>query len=284
MTTLDILFSFLLTWSVGLGLPCIVRFVLYRRSLEKNEALTWTFVLGFIELVFFIWSGSQSKTHAVLVLIGLVSYRLLQTKSGSLDKSKKPIEQASSDLLVHTEHKPRVRLNLRSLMDSIGFPLHLGWIRLFTVIAICWVATLGGRLVYELAGQSSEMFLVDKTTYPPDFVDGQFEHYELELRKQLKNVNSASTMTTEISEPLSFYDQLVKQDQENISKLLKSFDLPKLTTESTALLASELAISDEKIQSLEPVARQYLQVRELKLAMQESPVLRAQVMGFKSPS
>lgn len=82
---IDLIVSFLFTWSVGLGLPATVRFFLYRRPLLPAEALSWTVALGLVEATLFIALGSQNKTHAVLFLIGWVAYKILRRPAGRFD-------------------------------------------------------------------------------------------------------------------------------------------------------------------------------------------------------
>ena len=88
--------SFILTWSVGLGAPAIVRYVVFRRPMRRNEALGWAVGLGFGELMLWTLLGSESKTHAVLILIGWVSYRIMQRPTGRWDVgARRPKENAS---------------------------------------------------------------------------------------------------------------------------------------------------------------------------------------------
>jgi hypothetical protein len=83
--SIDLIVSFLFTWSVGIGLPALVRFLLYRRPLLQAEALTWAIGLGLTEAALFIALGSQNKTHAVLILIGWVAYKILRRPVGPFD-------------------------------------------------------------------------------------------------------------------------------------------------------------------------------------------------------
>ena len=82
----DLLLSFVLTWLLGLGMPALVRFTLYRRALLASEALTWSVGLALAEFALFVVLGSRSKTHVVLLVIGWVSYKLLQLPRGRWDK------------------------------------------------------------------------------------------------------------------------------------------------------------------------------------------------------
>ena len=281
MSTIDFIFSFLLTWSVGLGLPAIVRYGIYRRPLERNDAIFWSLGLGFIELLFFIWSGSQSKTHGVLVLIGFASFRLLQAKPRSTNVAQVPIAETTSNKTKIADVISSFKLRISEFSAKSAGPLHLGWIRILIVIAICWLTAVGARLFYELDGQSSDVALTYKTTYPPEFTDQQFEHFENQLRQKLKGVQHSPPAISETPEPQSFYDELVDQDRESMIKLLASFYLPRLSPDVVSSLSLELSISTEKIRDLESTARQYLQVRDLRQTMQSSPVLYAKVMGTK---
>src|SRR3990172_5555069 len=77
MSAGDLILSFLFTWSIGLAAPAIMRFAIYRRALLSSEAMAWAGSLGIGELILFSLLGSQSKSHAVLLLIGIVAYRIL---------------------------------------------------------------------------------------------------------------------------------------------------------------------------------------------------------------
>ena len=77
--------SLIVTWSIGLGLPALVRFIFYRRQLQSTEAVVWAIGLGLFEAIFFITIGTENKTHRVLILIGWIAYRMLQTTLGPFD-------------------------------------------------------------------------------------------------------------------------------------------------------------------------------------------------------
>jgi hypothetical protein len=79
-----IIFSFLLTWGVGLFIPLLLRFAILRRPIGKTSAIVTISVLWVIDLIIFIELGSKSKSHFALLLVAYVSYHVLQ-----LEKSKK---------------------------------------------------------------------------------------------------------------------------------------------------------------------------------------------------
>lgn len=71
--------SFLVTWSIGLAPPLVVRFILLRRPIvSKWRARVLVFGLLVTNLVIFMALGSQSKTHAALFFVMLVSYYILR--------------------------------------------------------------------------------------------------------------------------------------------------------------------------------------------------------------
>lgn len=112
---LELVLSFVFTWFVGLSLPAFVRFILYRRSLDRAEALAITIGLGLMEMAFFVLLGSQSKTHAVLLLIGWVAYRILQTKRGRFDKRMQYL-----DTVVAEVSAPKDSLKTNKIFPILG--------------------------------------------------------------------------------------------------------------------------------------------------------------------
>lgn len=279
------LISFGFTWSVGLGLPALVRYVLYRRALEKSEALYWACGLGVAELILFTLLGSQSKTHSVLLLIGIVAFRIMvargpfdrQVAPEATAKRTAPIEQSQTNVLAST------------VAPHPGAGLHLGWRRLWTVVAVCWLVVIGSRLAYELAGESAEMYVANKREVPSDFRDYDFDRYEVYLKAQLKpdtqadapleaNATKGERFAAEFAQ---FWRTGNKEVNGRLERLLEGFDLPRLSPEAEAALATELMIPKQSVYNSEMVARRYLQVRELRQSMRASPILRDQVMGVK---
>ncbi len=68
----------LFTWGIGLIPPFLIRYILYKRQMGKNMAVIVCAAFWIFNLILFISLGSQSKTHAVLLLIALVSYKILR--------------------------------------------------------------------------------------------------------------------------------------------------------------------------------------------------------------
>ncbi len=75
----ELLISFIFTWTVILIPPVIVRFVFVRKPiLSMNIAAAISGGLYIFNLMLFIALGSQSKTHAVLVLGAIACYNILK--------------------------------------------------------------------------------------------------------------------------------------------------------------------------------------------------------------
>lgn len=82
-TVPQLVLSFLITWTVGLTPPLLIRFLFLRRSMRKWTAIAVCALFWSFNIVFFISIGSQSKTHGALLLVALVSYFIL--RSGRTD-------------------------------------------------------------------------------------------------------------------------------------------------------------------------------------------------------
>ena len=74
------IFSFILTWSVGLLPPLLIRFAFLRRPIGKNPAIGICGLFLFLNILLFTVLGSESKTHAVQLLIAYISYWILRKK------------------------------------------------------------------------------------------------------------------------------------------------------------------------------------------------------------
>lgn len=95
-SSFELLISFIFTWAVILTPPVIVRFIFVRRPIESmNIAAAISGGLYFINLLLFIALGSQSKSHAVLILGAIVCYNILkyetkeQTRRRLLEERKR---------------------------------------------------------------------------------------------------------------------------------------------------------------------------------------------------
>ncbi len=71
-------FSFIVTWGIGLTPPLLIRYVFYRRPLNKWPAIGYCTLFLFANISIFTILGSESKTHNVLVIIAFVSYYIFK--------------------------------------------------------------------------------------------------------------------------------------------------------------------------------------------------------------
>jgi hypothetical protein len=80
----DLVFSFILTWTVVLTPPAIVR-AIRRKPLGKKTAIGLSVVLYFVNVVIFSALGSQSKSHGALLVGAFFSYYVFrwQTKASA---------------------------------------------------------------------------------------------------------------------------------------------------------------------------------------------------------
>lgn len=81
--------SFFLTWGIGLSVPLIIRFAIVKKPIKKNTSITIVIILWLINLFIFDTLGSESKTHAALFLVAIVSYYILH--KGFAEEKKKKI-------------------------------------------------------------------------------------------------------------------------------------------------------------------------------------------------
>ena len=70
--------SFIITWTVGLFPPLLIRFVFLKRPIGKNPAIGICGLFLFLNILLFTALGSESKTHAGLLLFAYISYWILR--------------------------------------------------------------------------------------------------------------------------------------------------------------------------------------------------------------
>ncbi len=73
-----IVLSLLMTWTIGLTPPLVIRYVLLRRPISTWAAIGTCGAFWVINILIFTALGSKSKTHGALVLVALVSYWILR--------------------------------------------------------------------------------------------------------------------------------------------------------------------------------------------------------------
>jgi len=76
---LTLIISFIITWSIGLSLPLIIRFVVVRKFLSKGISIIISIVWYLVQIGIFQALQSQSKNHTALALTSFVGYYILRS-------------------------------------------------------------------------------------------------------------------------------------------------------------------------------------------------------------
>lgn len=92
-----IIFSLLLTWTIGLVPPLLIRYKLLKVPMSRGKAIATVVFFWFFNLILFTVLGSKSRTHGALLLIAYASYLILR-REGPLfgKKSQAPTTTTSS--------------------------------------------------------------------------------------------------------------------------------------------------------------------------------------------
>lgn len=81
LDTTTVVVSFIITWSIGLLPPVLIRYAILKRPIAQMPAIGICALLWVINIVLFTAMGSQSKTHGALALAALVSYWILRKET-----------------------------------------------------------------------------------------------------------------------------------------------------------------------------------------------------------
>jgi hypothetical protein len=93
---LELVLSFILTWSIGLTPPLLIRFKFNKEPMGKWSAIGTCASLWFFNVMLFVVLGSQSKSHGALTLVALVSYWILTKKDKVLSEADRLVSSAES--------------------------------------------------------------------------------------------------------------------------------------------------------------------------------------------
>ncbi len=89
---ISFIISIILTWSIGLSVPVLIRYVFLRKPINKTPAIIIVVILWFLQLALWTSLGSTNKSHIVLYLIAFVSYNILRKGYIEEVKDKDDIE------------------------------------------------------------------------------------------------------------------------------------------------------------------------------------------------
>lgn len=91
LSSIELLLSFVITWTVVLAPPAIIRFI-RRKPLSKGFGITLAAVLYFANIILFTAMGSQSKSHGALVIGAIFCYYVLRWQT-NVSAAKSVAEQ-----------------------------------------------------------------------------------------------------------------------------------------------------------------------------------------------
>ena len=74
-----LLIAFVVTWSIGLLPPVLIRYMVLRQPMERGPAIGACIGLWAFNLILFTMLGSQSRTHSAISLIAFVSFWILRS-------------------------------------------------------------------------------------------------------------------------------------------------------------------------------------------------------------
>lgn len=79
LIALSLIYSFIVTWTIGLLPPLIIRYGILRKNFSKKWAWVFVIVFWIINLIVFELRGSRSTNHIALVLVSYASYYIYRT-------------------------------------------------------------------------------------------------------------------------------------------------------------------------------------------------------------
>ena len=82
-----LIFSIILTWTIGLIPPILIRYVFFRNYLSKWLSIVICAFFWLFNIFLFTALGSKSKTHTALLLIAFISYLILRQGAKSKEES-----------------------------------------------------------------------------------------------------------------------------------------------------------------------------------------------------
>jgi hypothetical protein len=87
-----LIIGIIITWTIGLLPPLLIRYVFIKRAIAKKPAYGICVFFWLVNLILFTAMGSQSKSHAALLLIAYVSYWILRPSKHQLRNIKLSIK------------------------------------------------------------------------------------------------------------------------------------------------------------------------------------------------
>jgi hypothetical protein len=149
--------SFIITWTIGLLPPLLIRYAYLKSPLDKKFAMWVVFLFWIFNTFLFIALGSQNKSHLVLAVIAYVSFRILRADNKNLILTKQPMADAqledtqsevaeplalpdseSNKAPQQTEPIPATEYSEQASAAPKRINWQKGAFRLWLVFTICW--------------------------------------------------------------------------------------------------------------------------------------------------
>ena len=96
-----LLINLLITWSIGLTPPLLIRFVVMRRPIDKWPAVGVAGLFLLLNISLFVAMGSENRSHTVLALIAWVSYIILHKGYSAKPNTSFICEMCASPLRIN---------------------------------------------------------------------------------------------------------------------------------------------------------------------------------------
>lgn len=292
---MELIASFLVTWSIILVPPIGLR-VIRRTFLSKSWAIAIALLLFLGNHIIFAAITDRQSLRPFLAVGAFVTFLILrwQTRASAADSAA-----AQRRALGYPSEPPRPSVEPPTLSpsvtqqpvagpDSRARLSSRGWIRVWIVATICWLVVVAGRVGYEMHGEASFPLFADRVDYRPDIEVADLDRVERNLRKALEDGQRRPSPPVAIAGQRSRYGQIVDEEMRTRDALvlerLPSDDSAPLSAQRAMALAQGLRLPLDEVLRAPSDAQRLHALIELRAAMDSSPVLRNQVLGYKSPT
>lgn len=290
---MDLISSFFLTWALVL-LPPIGLRVIRGTAFSKAWAIATALLLFFANHIIFAVITNQQSLRPFLTLGALVTFFALRWHTRASAADSAAAQRRALGYSLEASHPSTESPTLRTLVTSqiVSNPAfrsslnRRGWIRIWIVATICWLFAVAGRLGYELNSEANSRLLAYRIDHAPTLSIGDLDRVERNLRKALEGEQTKSALSASAgsaSPSDQYLDDLVKSNDARVLKLLPSEIAPLSTHQATAL-AEKVKIPVDAVSRAPLEAQRLRALIALRTSMDDSPVLRYQVLGYRSPS
>lgn len=133
----DIIASFIITWSIGLIPPLLIRYVILKSPMKIGYAIGTCALFWVINIVIFTALGSQSTTHGAIHLIAIASYFIFRKRDITQrpNSLKAPSHSSQVTMPPATQHYVTPRSTIKSNTKIISLVL-IFWVILGSVILV----------------------------------------------------------------------------------------------------------------------------------------------------